>query len=85
MKIIKEIIEGYPTARVTDDKYSYTYDYYSNNSWVDDDRIILKRYIKGKENEVEYVLVDIKNETEEVLKLGDDLLYQYTDPVTYGE
>ena len=85
MKIIKEIIEGYPTIRVTDDEYSYTYCYYSNNSWVDDNRIILNKHIKGRDVDGKYVLIDLEKETEEELDLGDSLSCSYTESVVYGE
>lgn len=85
MNIIKEMVEGYPTIRVTDDEYSYTYGYYSNNSWVDDNRIILNRHLWGKDSEGQYVLIDLENETEEVLELGNNIFTLYTESVVHKE
>ncbi len=85
MKILKEIIEGYPTVRITDDKYCYTYGYYSNNSWVDDDRIILNRHLKGEDAKGQYVLIDLENETEEILPIGDNIFTVYTESVVHND
>ena len=59
--------------RISDPCYHYTFGYYSNNSWVDDHRIVLCRFLaKDPKNETDrydnqLVLVDLVKRTEEVL------------------
>ena len=85
MKIIRKITEGNNTIQITDDNYSYTYGYYSNNSWVDDDRIILNKHNLGDDLHGKYVLIDLINETEEELQLGDNVFTGYTESIAHGE
>lgn len=77
MKILKENYNGNPYITITDDEYEYTFLYYSTNKWVDESKIVL---VKGKNDAdkvpfhdsylSDIVLVDIENETEELLVKG---------------
>ena len=76
MKFIRKTREGTELIRLCDDEYNYSQGYYAANNWLDDDHIFLARS-KGIHEGVsssgfdfsraEYVLVDLKNETETVV------------------
>ena len=57
--------------RIFESGYSYTCGYYSQNCWVDDDRLVLARTLVQNENEpiggIELVLVDLTAKTEKIL------------------
>ncbi len=70
--------KGAVYTRLTDAEYNYTFGYYSNNSWVDDHRIVLQRF-KNLEAPTDHanVLVDLDTGTEEVLPFrGGTVVYQ---------
>jgi len=71
MKILNEVINGYPVRYITDDTYHYSFGYYSANKWVDSHRVVLVRStepeLKAFSRHAELVLVDIEAETEEFL------------------
>ena len=59
-----------PFLRVCESEYDYSCGYYSQNCWVDDDRLVLvksKRNINSDFKELEYVLIDVINKTEKFL------------------
>lgn len=85
MKIIKEVSEGYPIVRITDSQYSYTYGYYSNNSWIDQNRIVLKKIPNDIKLPSKLVVADLERETEEELLSGKEADFYFTDYVVYGE
>ena len=59
--------------RISDPCYHYTFGYYSNNSWVDENRIVMCRFLSKNPRNPEdryanqLVLVDIAAQTEEYL------------------
>lgn len=71
MKIINEIKDGLPIKRIADEKYGYSYGYYSANKWVDNNRLVLVRGIGTTLSEfnkyAQLVLIDIEKQTEELL------------------
>lgn len=68
MKFVREEREGVRMLRLCDDEYNYSEGYYAANNWLDDDHILLARTKDGLDfSHAEYVLVDLKNETETVL------------------
>jgi hypothetical protein len=76
MKFVRVSREGTDFIRLCDDEYNYSHGYYAANNWLDDDHILLARTaIKGSDrtrvgydfSRAEYVLVDLKNETETVV------------------
>lgn len=73
MKFIRETREGTSLLRLCDDEYNYSQGYYAANNWLDEDHIFLARSKGIHEgasssgfdfSHAEYVLVDLKNETE---------------------
>ena len=72
---IQEGLQG-PYLQISDPEYHYTFGYYSNNSWVDDHRIVISRFKSPdptKPSETipkseSLVLVDLKTMTEKVLE-----------------
>jgi len=71
MKIINDVVNGYPIRYITDDTYHYSFGYYSANKWVDDHRLVLVRStepeLKKFSQHAELVLVDVEKETETFL------------------
>ena len=75
--------------RISDPEYHYSFGYYSNNSWVDDHRIVLARFKAAdpakiamhsesvNATQIQLVLVDIEAKTEKILT--EPLLMSYTD------
>ena len=73
MKFVRVSREGTDFICLCDDEYNYSQGYYAANNWLDDDHILLARTNKtdfertraGFDfSHAEYVLVDLKNETE---------------------
>ena len=68
MKFIHEEREGVRMLRLCDEEYNYSEGYYAANNWLDDDHILLARTKAGLDfSHAEYVLVDLKKETETVV------------------
>lgn len=84
MKITTEQGIDRSYLRISDPCYHYTFGYYSNNSWVDDHRIVLCRFLaKDPKNETDrydnqLVLVDLVKRTEEVLVKAADYVVSGT-------
>ena len=87
MKFLRETREGTSFIRLCDDEggYHYTQNYYTQNNWIDDDRLLLarSREFYGWEKGAEVVLVDLKNETETLLI--DDANKSIWSVIVYGE
>ena len=69
MKFVKEVRDGTPITYLSDAKNQYSFGYYSNNNWVDENRIVLLRWSNGEKDAERIVndtlvLIDLKNETE---------------------
>ena len=68
MKFVREEREGVRMLRLCDEEYNYSEGYYAANNWLDDDHILLARTKNGLDfSHAEYVLVDLKKETETVV------------------
>lgn len=71
MKLVNDVKDSTKVLRIYDEKYEYSFGYYNNNEWVDENRLVLSRWKKNDStefpNETELVLIDIKKGTETVL------------------
>ena len=93
MKFERITREGTSFLRLCDDEYNYSQGYYAACNWLDEDHILLAR-TKGIDFEharngfdfshADYVLVDLKNETETVLIRDYVGHVQNTQGLIYG-